>query len=399
MERSNKIVLVGLVLLLALLTWLEANEREPLNWSPSFAAKDKIPLGSFVLYENLEAEDIQVRNVNVPPFEFLKDQPEKGTYFFLNDRLYFDDDELNKLFAWVEKGNTVFLAAENFSSNLLDSLDLRIGTAIPETGFSSKPKVNLANPELKNSEDYLYNRESYNKIFTQIDTAQHSVLGVTRLSSDTSETEKADVNFIKIPFGEGQILINTMPVAFSNYFMLYKDNAEYAARALGYLPVGNILFWDQYYKSGKAFYTSPLYIMLNNRALKWAYYFIIFGALIFVIFEGKRKQRSIPVITPLKNQSVYFTRTIAGLYLERKDHSAIANKKIALFLDYIRTELKIPTGERNEEFFRRVAAQTKKETSEVKKLFSFIDNIVKRENITEDELLKISTAIHSFKTK
>ncbi|MGB7843203.1 MAG: DUF4350 domain-containing protein, partial [Salinimicrobium sp.] len=315
MSKSYKIMLGLLVLLLVLLTWLEANEPEELNWTPSYSAFDKIPLGSFILYKTLTKQPFEIQKVNVPPYEFLKDSAQPGTYFFLNNQLNFDDAELARLLAWIEKGNSAVLIAENFSKNLLDTLNLKRKTSIPKKGFSSKPILNLSEKSLKREKAFLYDRQTNENYFSEYDTLQQQVLGVSQLYSDNLKITEPNINFLRDSIGKGAIYLNSFPKAFSNYFLLAeKENPEYAARVLAYISAEKTLFWDQYYKTGKAYYTSPLFVLLNNRKLKWAYYFLIFGSLLFIIFEGKRKQRSIPVTKPLKNQTFHFTRTVAGLY-------------------------------------------------------------------------------------
>ena len=121
MSKAYKISLALLVLLLVFLTWLEANEPQKVNWSPSYAALDKIPLGTKVLFKNLKQQDIDLQEVNIPPYEFLNDSTISGTYFFLNNSLGFDEPELKRILTWVARGNTAFFIAENFSQNLLDT--------------------------------------------------------------------------------------------------------------------------------------------------------------------------------------------------------------------------------------------------------------------------------------
>lgn len=48
MSKTYKIALGVFFLLLAGLVWLEANEPEPINWSESYSANDKIPLGTYL---------------------------------------------------------------------------------------------------------------------------------------------------------------------------------------------------------------------------------------------------------------------------------------------------------------------------------------------------------------
>ena len=398
MSKSYKILLGVLVLLLVLLTWLEANEPEELNWMPSYSAVDKIPLGSFVLYKTLKEQPFKIKNVHVPPYEFLKDSSKQGTYLFLNNNLFFDDAELARLLSWIKKGNSAVLIAENFSENLLDTLKLKTEVSLPKKGFSSKPLLNLSQETLKRDRPFLYERETYETYFSEHDSLQQQVLGVSQLYSDSLEISNPNINFLRDSIGRGAIYLNSFPKAFSNYFLLAdKENPEYAARALAYIPVEKTLFWDQYYKTGKTYFTSPLFVLLNNRKLKWAYYFLLLGSLLFIIFEGKRKQRSIPVIKPLRNQTFHFTRTVAGLYLERKDYSSIAAKKIALFLEYIRSKFRLSTSRADKVFFEQLAGLSGNSVEKVQELWQFMAQLEQQETVSKNELLELNQRITSFK--
>ena len=398
MSRTYKIFLAIFVLILVGFVYLEATAPEELNWNPSYSAADKIPLGTFVLYENLQDQDFRVKNINVPPFEFLLDSTASGTYFFLNNSLSFDDAELEKLLSWIEQGNSAFLIAENFSENLLDTLDLETGIMVPEDGISSKPLYRLSSKELISEKRFLFDHETYNRYFTEFDAQEQESLGETILLEDLEEEESNSVNFIRDSIGKGALYLHLAPKAFSNYFLIDSiPNAEYVENALAHIPSESTLLWDEYYKTGKSFHTSPLYVILNNRALKMAYYFVIFGGLIFILFEGKRKQRSIPVIEPLRNQTYHFTRTVAGLYLDQKDYRNIALKKIALFLEYVRSQYRLPTSEINLTFYEELAANSGNNPEDVKNLFSIFREINEKESVTKDDLKRLNQAIKNFK--
>ena len=399
MNRTYKITLLVFLFLVGFLTYLEAIEPEPLNWNPSYSSSDRIPLGPYVLYDNLKASFEETVRVDKTPYEFLSEHDPQGTYVFINSHLQFDNDELAALLSWVEEGNTLFMASDAFSKNLLDTLNLNVSTLVPDQGISSKPMLNLVQPEFRSEEAYLFDKEVYHSAFSEMDTLQHTVLGVSELYTDKLEIEDPQVNYLKVEHGKGQILLNTSPQAFSNFFVLYEDNFEYVEKALAYLPATGRLYWDEYKKAGKKFQTSPLYILLGNKALKWAYYFTLIGALLFVLFEGKRQQRAIPVIEPLQNQSYHFTRTVAGMYLDRRDYKKVADKKIALFLEHVRLHFRIPTVNINEEFYRNLASNSGKDMEEVRQLFQLIQKTEAQSSITREELLALNAAIASIKNK
>lgn len=397
MSKAYKITLGLLVVMLVFLTWLEANEPQEVNWYPSYSAVDHIPLGTIVLFENLKEQEIDLQGVNIPPFEFLEDSTLTGTYFFLNNNLQIDQNELKKILKWVEKGNTAFFIAESFSENLLDTFNLKTEVLVPQEGISSKPLLNLTHSRLKQEDPFLFDRETYQAVFSENDTIPRDILGETRLQSDS--LSKPQMNFIRDTVGKGFVYLHLMPKAFSNYFLLDGDNSKYAELALAYLPKDQTLFWDHYYKSGKSFFTSPLYLILGNKALRWAYYFLLIGSVFFIIFEGRRKQRSIPVVAPLKNQTLDYTRTIAGLYLESGDYKSIVSKKISLFLDYVRSHYRLSTREIDDNFYHRLAALSENSVDDVKKLWQYMSRLQKAETISKEELLQLNKAIKAFKNQ
>lgn len=397
MTTTYKILLAFMVSLLVLLSYLEAKEPEAVNWTASYTTADKIPLGAYALFESLKDQDFPVQKVNRPPFEFLNDTSQTGTYFFLNDHLSFNDSELKKLFRWIEKGNSAFIIAESFQGKLLDSLNLKGTMLTPEKGISAKAFFRLSDDRLEKDRKYYFDRQFYQFIIKDYDTLEQEVLGYTQLHKDSVAVSAPGINFLRDSIGKGALYLHTSPKTFSNYFLLQPGNSEYIEKVLAYLPADQTLFWDDYYKSGKAFYSSPLFVLLNRKALKWAYYFAILGSILFIIFEGKRKQRSIPVIEPLRNQTVHFARTVSGLYLNRKDYKAIAAKKITLFLEFVRSHHRISTAKVNEEFYSQLAGLSGNTPEKVKALWDLMAKLDQKKEIEKGELLKLSRKIDEFK--
>lgn len=398
MKNSGKFAFGALLLLVLILTYLEASEPEPINWNPSYLESDKIALGSFVFYESWkEASAGPIEKINIPPFEFLNDAP-SGTYFFLNNSLGFDKAEVEKLLNWVEVGNTLFLSASNFSESLMDSLKVGTSIRIPGTSFSSMPRLNLVNKDLQQETPFIFDHETPLVYFSKIDTLSHTILGVGNLE-EFSEPSEAYPNFLQATRGEGKIFLHTTPQAFSNYFMLKENNFEYAEGVLAYLENENPILWDQYYKAGKVFYTSPLYILLSYKSLKWAYYFMLIGAVLFIIFEGKRKQRPVPIVEPPKNQTYEYSKTIADLYLEQNKFRDLALKKIENFKDYIRTKHRIDTTQDPQIYYRELAEKSGCTEEETRLLFDKFNSIRQKSEISKNELQELNNLISSFKTE
>ena len=392
MTKSIKILLGLFVLLTIGLIWLESQEKDALNWNASYTAEDKIPLGAFVLYDALSNSDKEIQQVQIPPYEYLTSEAVSGTYLFLNSGHDFDNDELDELLNWVSSGNTVFISSTYFGENLADTLNFELGDYMTPVEFTSRPAVNLVNQNLHFEKDLQFDQDINGVYFSSIDTLNQVVLGTA--SYDTVQK----VNFIDSPFGKGHFYLHTNPQVLSNYFLLKDDNIQYAENVLAYLSNPNII-WDAYYKAGKSFYTSPMYIFLNNRALKWAYYIAIIACVIFIIFEGKRKQRAIKVVEPLKNKTLEFTDTVSQMFMEKKDYRSLGIKKIELFLEHIRHHYRLDASNLTEDFYSKIASRSGNSLEDTRELFQEIIKFREKNEISKNDFLDLSKNINNYKLK
>lgn len=391
-KRLITYIVIFILLIIGIL-YIESNKQKPINWFPSYAAKHKIPYGTYVLKQELPTLFKKgIREVYQPPFEFLQDSTQKGTYFFVNGVVNFGKEEFNKLLAFTNRGNDVFIST---SSAFIDTLGIESNIA-NSTAFKEKLTVKLVNKVFNNTE-YSFDRGVSKFVFSEVDTTKTTILGELLIRNQKGSVVSKGANFIKVAHGKGSLFIHTLPEALTNYSMLLNNNNKYVASVLSYLDDEKPIFWDAYYKTGKSKITSPMYYILSSKHLKWAYYTALIGLLFFVIFKGKRNQRYVPVVTPLKNQTVAFTRTIANMYYEKSDHKNIANHKINYFLQHIRTHYRISTLQINDDFYKRLADRSGNSVEDVEKVFNNIATIQQQQSITQEALIELNTAIEQFK--
>ncbi|RCW92344.1 DUF4350 domain-containing protein [Winogradskyella arenosi] len=399
MSKKTKLYIILISVTILGIVALEMSKPKAINWFPSYALHHKIPLGSYIFNEQLSEINNKVVPLDRPPFEYLKQHDIEGTYLFYNGGISFGKDELNSLLSWVEKGNTLMVAAENFETALLDTLNLKTERLNPLDNFNNEYQVQLVHPALNPEKTYRYDRPNEFYYFSEIDTLKTTVIGlIDTYREDHPPLKDALISGIKQPFGKGKIILSTFPQGFTNYFILKSPNASYTAGLLSYIDQNRSVYIDTYYKNGKTFYTSPMYLFLNTPSLKWAYYLVLIGALIYIIFEGKRKQRAIPIITPLKNQTLSFTRTIANMYYESEKHKTLSEHQIQHFLEYIRTTLHLPTSEINSTFIKHLAARSNNSIEDTKTLFACIETLTHKPQISATELKRLHTLIAQFKS-
>lgn len=401
MGKKGSIYLIIALVTMAILMLFQYSKPKEVNWFPSFVSHHKIPYGTYILNDLMEKKyGDNLKQTNKPPYEFLQsDVLIQGTYFFVNNNVSFGETELTSLLDWTAKGNTLFIASSRFEQELMDTLNIDTSGLYDDFGEDHKQVHKLLHPKFKNDQSYEFTKDDFATYFSKIDTLNARGIGqVDYLAEDGSE-QKNNFNVIKQAFGEGEIILSAFPKAFTNYFILQANNKDYTAGLLSYIDDSKPIYMDNHYKSGKSFYTSPMYIFLNTKEFKWAYYIALIGAMFYVIFEGKRKQRAIPVVVPLKNQTLAFTRTIADMYFEKGEQKSITDHKIDYFLEFIRSHFYMGTLKQDDEFYRNLAARSNHSFDEVKELFSYMEKLKIRSVITNSDLKKLNKLIEKFKLK
>ncbi|WP_179319559.1 DUF4350 domain-containing protein [Winogradskyella helgolandensis] len=399
MSKKGKLYIILVALTILAIVVLEMNKPKAINWFPSYATHHKIPFGAYVFNDQLKRVADSVAIVDRPPFEYLKNNDINGTYLFYNGGIAFGKEELNSLLDWVANGNTLVVAAVDFEEKLLDTLNLNTQSVNTFDNFNNEYQVKLVNPAVNDTQTYKYDRAATFFHFNKIDNSNTSVIGlIDTYRGENRPMKDTLISTIKQPFGDGEIILSTFPQAFTNYFILQSPNQNYTAGLLSYLDTSKPIYVDTYYKTGKTFYTSPMYLFLNTPSLKWAYYIMLIGALIYIIFEGKRKQRAIPIVNTLKNQTVDFTRTIANMYYESGKHKDISQHKVHHFLEYIRNTLHLSTAEINTSFINNLAARSNNTVEDTQTLFKLIESLNQKNDINSIELERLNTLIEQFKS-
>jgi hypothetical protein len=118
--------------------------------------------------------------------------------------------------------------------------------------------------------------------------------------------------------------------------------------------------------------------------------------LVYVFFEIKRRQRIIPVITPLRNSTLDFIKTVATVYLQQKDNNSIALKKIAYFLEFIRSRYFLPTTIVDENFIEQLSRKSGVQKDEVNKLFDMVADVQLSPRVSDNQLLMLNHNIDQF---
>jgi hypothetical protein len=384
---------VGLIVLLIIVQYLTPS---PINWTITFARKDKNPFGAYVLDKQLTTvfAGQKVRDFRQPVLEL--EERENVNLLVLTEELGADSSDVISLIDFVEQGNTALLAASGMYGVLADTLKIGMDFMDMDAMAELKPGIvkdsvglRFTNPALAPANKYYFEKSTAYAFFHKWDTANATVLAVNSQQKPV---------LLSMPCGKGRFIISSTPLVFSNYYLLDKQSSGFAEGILSYLPDRDIA-WSSYYHLGRQEAGTPLRYVLGQPSLKWAYYVGMIGLLLFVVFESKRKQRPIPVVKPLPNDTVGFIKTVGAFYMEQVSHSYLARKKVVYFLEHIRSTWHLSTERLDNDFCKQLATKSGKEEKDIRALLKLINYIKQHTNISADMLLQLNNKIEHFHQK
>ncbi|HEV2354273.1 MAG TPA: hypothetical protein VGR89_08520, partial [Puia sp.] len=244
-------------------------------------------------------------------------------------------------------------------------------------------------PVTGDSVTFSYPGDSYEGWITSYDPKYTSVLGRDRFGRP---------DFVRFNYkGGGTLYLQFAPLAFSNFFLLHKNNMGYYETALSYLPmsVQNVV-WDGYFVHGRRVAWSPLRFMLSNPSFAWAFWLLLLLFVLIYAVESKRRQRPVPVLQPLQNTSLDFVRTIGRLYFQRRDNLNLATKMVAHFQDLVRTRFNLPASALDEELAEKLACRTGYGREALSELIGYMRNLPATSFVRDQELLDFNRQLEAF---
>jgi len=381
--------LIGSAIVLVLYLVAQYYKPQPTDWNPTYLKEDKIPFGLYILDHQLEDlfPGTALKTSRLPVFNTLKDKHFKNTsYVFIAGKLKLDELDYKELIRFLREGNQVFIATYDLGKILQKGLKIKIQTHM---SFDEKIKVpvSFVNPALDANHYYFLNKGLGQQYFSLLDTVRAVALG---------KNKKGEINFVKYNIGKGSLYILPNPQLLSNYNLIDPAGAEYAAKALSYLPASGAMILDENNTRGNISNTAILRVIFDHPPLAWAYIIAVGGLLLFVFFEMKRRQRIIPVIDPLINSSVEFVKVVGKVYYQQRDNRDIAEKKISYFLAYIRTAYRLKTMHTDAELAAAIIAQSGASEETVTELFKAINAINNKGKLSDNQLINLNKLIEKF---
>ncbi len=388
MRKDWKYILY-LTLAFGLFVIVQLTGSKQFNWTPTYASDDKNPFGAYVLHELLPSAFAPhgIRMSNKTIYE-LKDSVRKDeNLLILTHNFTGDAEDTRALLNLASAGSHILISAQSFSGKFADTLKLETQDNYfnAADGSPDSTYLSFVNPREKGT-SYFFRKENIYKYFSKFDSTRTTIM---------AENAWQQPVMIRIKYGNGNFILSSTPLAFTNIYALHNQHASFLDHTFSYLP-RKPLYWSEYYSLGRREAMSPLRYILKEEPLSWAYYITVISLLLFMAFESKRRQRIIPVIEPVSNTTLEFIGTIGNLYFSTGDDKNIAEKKILYFFEQIRSKYGVRVQPGDEQFIYRLAIKTGRDEQKIRSLTDLINRIRMKPVIEREELIELNTRIEDF---
>ncbi len=306
-----------------------------------------------------------------------------------------DQDELAHLLSFAREGNYVFIVAKSFSYDAIEFFHFSYNESSLDQLLNATDdslRIRLEKPFFASDQLFVYPGKKYESSFYALDTLRTKVLG---------RTQEGRPNFVQFHAGKGRVFVHAAPLAFSNYFILHKNNLEYYRNALSVIPpsVKKVL-WNEYYlvkpRSDREDGPNWLGVLLKQPSFKWGLLTGMALLVLFVLLGMRRRQRMIPAYPKPKNDSLDFVKTLGRLYYDKKDHKNLARKMGAYFLEHVRIRYKLSTQVLDDAFVQSLHWKTNYPAEDLGQIVDFINSLNELPAITEGQLSGFHKQVELF---
>ncbi len=322
-----------------------------------------------------EYQDVPVLHEVDPSFQQKFNFVAISQYFSMNYQ------DAKSLLLHVYHGNEALIASYDDESEITRMLGLEISSQFLDTATTSA--------------------SAHYQICMAGDTSQMKPYGIfARIVNFPDSAEVLATNSlnhvvaVKVRVGAGYITYFTLPITFTNYYLL-KVKPKVSETLLLNLPNENTR-WGSWFM-GRRKSPGLLSFIHSRPSLKWGFYTLLFSLLIFFAFQVKRKERPVPIINPPENISLKFAETLSRLYLLRGDHGDMAQKKMTYLLEFIRKKYNLSTHQIDPVFMERLANKSNVGLANIQELFTLYDQLKNRASIVEADFLRFNRLIQNFK--
>lgn len=209
-------------------------------------------------------------------------------------------------------------------------------------------------------------------------------------------SEDSVIWFNKYGYGDGFFYQHRLPELFYNattFQDIYEDHLVYFFSQLPKDP-DVVVFDHSLFENYSGRSASPIRFILENRSLRWAYYVLLTGILLYIIFNGKRKQSPIPVFKKSENTTIEYAETLATLYASQNQNVYLVKHLEDLFYHYVRRNYFI--AKTDGDFAEKLARKSKVPLQKINAILSHFRSVENKSDINDDQLGLIYGRLEDF---
>ncbi len=346
-------------------------------------------------------------------------QPAYGdVYMFVGNRFNLSNRESRILYNHIADGGSAFISSTSFPTSFLTRFknleNLTINSDFEETYTTIFSKKSV-DPDTYSFTHYYKNEPQRNEwyyfskgLIEFVDTGNWEVSDeyvhpreespevMEYLSS--SGVEKYD--FIVLKVGSGRLFLHANPVFFSNYYLTKKKGRDYVENILKFIPDKRVI-WDlsavlpRADNDTRRSDRNMLSFVRNQPGLWIAWVLLLVSVALFLIFAGRRLQRSIPVIKPPVNHTMAFVQAVGRFYFGEKQNVVVFKREWNQFLIFIRQHFRL-TGINSDTEILALSERSGVNENVIREIRSKYEKYSIFTELKSSELLDMNKAISCF---
>lgn len=360
--KLNRWFVVGILVFLVVMFIVELQLPKNFSWKPTFRHADKQPFGCYLFDDLMSATMPKGYSVTDSSlFQLAQDSMVRRGVLVVADRLNLIPAEMNAVLRMARNGSHVMLVAHGLGMFAEDTLGVDVRGASESFDLQNFVKFNKERETMKwKSRTLGYQPRNY-AVFHPLVTSHFRVEkknkhGMVGKLIDQHAFNKNDYPLVvTFRHGKGFITFASVPLLFTNYAVVDEDERHrktigFTLRCLSPLKQLPVVRTEAYCPAAEEeTEQTPLRYIISQPPLRWALYTLMIGALLFLVFEGRRRQRVIPIEKAPENHSLEFINLVGSLYYHSKERRSLVVRKWTYFAEELRRTVHVDVTDDTED--------------------------------------------------
>lgn len=283
-----------------------------------------------------------------------------GALVILLNQSYVNLEEGYEVGDYLLAGADVVVISTSLGCHLTDSVYTSIKVSDEQGGTILVGGTEYAIEQLdlqQMSDDYRTRLHHFQHLPSTWPADRYLTLQTKEMSRDSMGkrigTSVMDTFFLKMPHSKGSLAIHAMPLLYYNYHVASDFYYDHYLYTLGnYDPSSVYVVRNSF---GNMQVSNPLRYAMASRGVRWGIYIVLLGTF-FWLWNGRRREAAIPLVTPVENTTLDFVSTVARLYAKSDNQGKLVDKMIENF--YRHNEERYRIHRLDEQYWQRLATVT-----------------------------------------